>query len=47
MNESDFGYAYDISYDIDTHEDVIQVDADEGTIYLTLKDLELMSGMLR
>jgi hypothetical protein len=46
MNESDYGYSFDISYNPESMDDIIQIDTDEGCVYLTKKDLRIMMELL-
>lgn len=46
MNESDYGYQYDVSYSPVSRSDVVQIDTDDGTLYLTANDLDLMRSLL-
>lgn len=42
MGETERGYEYDISFDPDTGEDVIVIDAGDSMVYLTPRDMDKM-----
>lgn len=46
MNETSFGDSWDISWEPDIQEDVILIDSDEGTVYLSVSDLKEMLSCL-
>ena len=47
MNETEFGYPWDISFDHETQTDVVMIEHDGTDLYLTRSDLEELLDALR
>lgn len=47
MYETTFNDMWDISYDLDSQEDVIMIEGDNSVIYLSKEDLKEMSDRLQ